>query len=300
MTNIVVVGSMNMDLVFETDYSPERGETLIGKNFMTTPGGKGANQACAAGKLGADITFISSRGDDGFGREIVDSLQNNGVNIDNVFASDAHTGTAGIIVEKTGDNRIIVVPGANNSVTVEKVIEHENVIKNADYLLLQLEVPLDAVVEAVNIAFSHGVKVILDPAPAQKLPESLYRKIDYLLPNEGELEKLLEDYDLNSTESKIEKLLDLGVKNVLVTLGANGAKLINSTLEKTFSGIKVNAVDTTAAGDTFAGAFACGLQKGMQESEAIDFAMAAATLSVTKPGAQISMPGLEEVKNFIK
>ena len=297
--NIIVIGSMNMDLVFETDQSPERGETLTGRNFMTTPGGKGANQACAVGKLGGDVCFISARGDDGFGSEIVKSLSDNNVNVKNVYCTKKHTGTAGIIVEKCGDNRIIVIPGANDCVTPENVLEKENLIKKAGFMLLQMEIPLESVICAVELAHKHNLKIILDPAPAQKLPEHVYSKIDYLLPNEGELEMLFEDYNLPTTDSKIEKLLELGVKNVLVTLGENGCKLINTKGEKLYRGLRVKAVDTTAAGDTFAGAFAYGLQQNMTEEKSIKFAMAAAALSVTKSGAQISMPTLDEVTAFV-
>ena len=296
---IVVIGSMNMDLVFDSDRAPERGETLTGNSFMTTPGGKGANQACAAGKLGGDVYFISARGNDGFGNELIESLSGNNVNVDNVYCTDICTGTAGIIVEKSGDNRIVVVRGANDCVTPDKILEKEELIKQSGYMLLQMEIPLETVICAVELGHKYGVKVILDPAPAQKLPEEIYSKIDYLLPNEGELSLLLEDYDLKTTERKYEKLLDLGVKNLLITLGENGCKLINKTETKSFKGLKVKAVNTTAAGDTFAGAFACGLQKDMTVEEAINFAMTSAAFSVTKHGAQISMPTIDEVKNFL-
>ncbi|MCP4180893.1 MAG: ribokinase [bacterium] len=296
--NIVVVGSMNMDLVFDTDSTPEIGETLTGKKFMTTPGGKGANQACAAGKLGGDVSFVSARGKDGFGNELVTSLSENNVNVDNVYCVSEHTGTAGIIVEKSGDNRIIVIPGANGCVSPDHVLEKEELIKEAGFMLLQMEIPIESVICAIELGNKYGVTVILDPAPAQKLPENIYSKIDYLLPNEGELEKLLEDYDLSTTESKIEKLLGFGLKNLLITLGENGCRLVNKVDDKHFAGKKVKVVDTTAAGDTFAGAFACGLQQNMSVDDSINFAVNAGSLSVTKSGAQISMPTLDEVKKF--
>jgi len=296
--NIVVVGSMNMDLVFETDSTPEIGETLTGKKFMTTPGGKGANQACAAGKLGGDVSFVSARGKDGFGNELVASLSENNVNVDNVYCASEHTGTAGIIVEKNGDNRIVVIPGANGCVTPDKILEKEELIKDAGFMLLQLEIPIESVICAIELSNKYGVTVILDPAPVQKLPENIYSQIDYLLPNEGELEKLLKDYDLPTTESKIKKLLEFGLKNLLITLGENGCRLVNKTCDKDFSGKKVKVVDTTAAGDTFAGAFACGLQQNMSVEDSISFAMNAGALSVTKSGAQISMPILDEVNKF--
>ena len=296
---IVVIGSMNMDLVFETERNPEKGETLTGKNFMTTPGGKGANQACAAGKLGGDVSFISARGNDGFGNELIRSLSKNNVNVDKVYCIDeTTTGTAGIVVEACGDNRIIVIPGANAYVTPDKVIEQEDLIKDAGYMLLQMEVPIETVICAIELGYKHGVKVILDPAPAQKLPEEIYSKIEYLLPNKGELDMLLEDYDLPNIEEKVQKMLDLGVKNLLVTLGKDGCRLVNKTEDKHFPEIPVKVVDTTAAGDTFAGGLACGLQQNMTVENAINLAMTAATISVTKAGAQISMPTIEEVKTF--
>ena len=295
---ITVVGSMNMDLVFQVPENPERGETVFGEAFTTAPGGKGANQAVAVGKLGGDCVFIGCCGADSFGAELLASMKAGNVNIDNVQTVAAHTGVAGIVVEGCGDNRIIVVSGANNLLTTAMVEKHASIIRGSAILLVQLEVPQDAVIQAINIASAAGVTVILDPAPAMQLPESLFAKIDYLLPNECELNKLLEHYALPTVEARIAKLLSFGVGAVVITKGGDGCEVHRATTVNRYPAYRVEAIDTTAAGDTFAGAFATYLSQGKSEADAIDFAMAAAALSVTKLGAQVSIPTLEEVASF--
>ena len=286
-------------MVFQVQANPERGETVFGEGFTTAPGGKGANQAVAAGKLGGDCLFIGCCGTDSFGGELLASMTAGHVNVDNVKMVAAHTGVAGIVVEGCGDNRIIVAAGANNWLTPDLVDEQVEVIRNSSILLVQLEIPLDAVIRAIEIAHGAGVTVILDPAPALQLPESIYAKIDYLLPNEGELNKLFEGYELPTVAARISKLLDWGVGAVIITKGGDGCELHRTNVVDRYPAYRVKAVDTTAAGDTFAGAFAARLSRGDSEAGAINFAMAAAALSVTRLGAQTSIPTLAETEVFI-
>jgi len=297
---ITVVGSMNMDLVFQVQENPERGETVFGEAFTTAPGGKGANQAVAVGKLGGDCIFIGCCGTDGFGGELLSSMKAGNVNVDHVKTVGAHTGVAGIVVEGCGDNRIIVAGGANNWLTPELVDEQAEVIRGSSILLVQLEVPLDAVIRAIEIARNARVMIILDPAPARQLPESLYSKIDYLLPNEGELNKLFEGYAQPTVEARISKLLEWGVGAVVITKGGDGCEVHRADRVDCYPAYRVKAIDTTAAGDTFAGAFAARLSQGDSEAAAIKFAMAAAALSVTRLGAQTSIPTLVETESFIE
>lgn len=286
---------MNMDLVVQTDRCPEKGETLIGKEFQTVPGGKGANQAVTIGKLRGDVTFIGACGTDSFGDALLASLEQNGVNIDAVSRFAGASGIAVITIESDGDNRIIVIPGANAKLTPEMIDQMEERIQQASIILLQLEIPLETVIHIIELAHKHRKLIILDPAPAVPLPEHIFSKIDYLLPNEGELNLLLSDYQLTTLDEKAHKLLELGVKNVLVTRGKEGSSLFTKDGQQTFEAVQVEAVDTTAAGDSFAGAFALGLHKNWSPEEAINFAKIVAALSVTKVGAQSSLPELAEV-----
>lgn len=295
---ILVIGSMNMDLVVQTDRSPEKGETLIGREFQTVPGGKGANQAVAIGKLKGDVTFIGACGQDRFGDALLSSLQESGVKIDAVSRFEGASGIAVITIESDGDNRIIVIPGANGRLSPEMIDQMEERIQQARIVLLQLEIPLETVLYTIELAHKYGKTIILDPAPAVPLPEHIYSKIDYLLPNEGELNLLLADHHLTTLDEKAEKLLELGVKGVLVTRGAEGSSLYTKDGLQTFEAVQVKAVDTTAAGDSFAGAFALGLQKNWSLEESINFAKIIAALSVTKVGAQSSLPELEQVELF--
>lgn len=298
--DILVVGSMNMDLIVQTNRYPQQGETIFGNDFKLVPGGKGANQALAIGKLGGSVSFIGACGNDYFGDMLLASLKEGKVNVDNVCKVKEHTGIASITVEKNGDNRIIVAQGANSKLTPEIIDAMEKKISRAKIILLQLEIPLETVVRTINIAYSYQTKVILDPAPAQRLPEDIFRKIDYLLPNEGELDLLMRDHCFLHSNEKIDKLLSCGVGTVLVTKGDKGVSLYAKDKQATYQATKVDAVDTTAAGDAFAGAFAYGLQRRWDEDKAIKFANFAAALAVTKLGAQSSLPSREEVIGFIR
>jgi ribokinase len=289
---ITVVGSINMDLVTSVNRAPAIGETVLGEAFHTIPGGKGANQAVAAARLGADTTLISCVGDDSFGLELLEHLKNQGVNTQFVeTVKDSSTGIASITLAN-GDNQIIVVPGANSKVTPEVVAKNENAIANSDILLLQLEIPLPSVEKAVELANKHGVKVILNPAPFMPLSKDLLQKIDVITPNESEAEILLK---ANWTETERTAIL----KKCIITKGSKGIVFFQER-ETDISGFRVDVVDTTGAGDTFNGALAYSLSSGMSFADACVFANAAAALSVTKLGAQGGMPSREEVLEFLK
>jgi ribokinase len=291
---------MNMDLVVETDRYPEVGETIIGGKFEQIPGGKGANQALAAAKLGDEVEFIGACGDDSFAPKLKSSLKNGGAEIDNIFeVKGVSTGVAVITVDQKGNNRIIVSPGANYKLDPAKVEKIKDKIIEAEILLLQLEIPIKTIVKIVEIASANNTKIILDPAPAQKLSDQILAKVDYLLPNEGELDLLLTEVETESRSDKINILLNKGVKNIIVTEGEKGVNFYNKEQQLHLDSLKVKAVDTTAAGDVFAGSFAANLVKTNNLEEAIDFAVKAAAYSVTKRGAQSSIPDLKELNEFL-
>ncbi|MGG3738621.1 ribokinase [Aeribacillus pallidus] len=286
---VVVIGSINMDLVTESPRVPEKGETILGEKFHLIPGGKGANQAVAAARLGAQVKIIGAVGTDSFGTELLAHLKNEGIDVSNVKpVTSVSTGVASITLSE-GDNRIIVVPGANHLITPNDIEQCESVFANADVCVLQLEIPLETVEKAVEIAKKHGIKVILNPAPAQTLPLFLLEKVDYLTPNEHERPLIFGD---TQEEAFIEKLI--------VTEGKAGVSYYKQGKKVQVSGYSVDVVDTTGAGDTFNGAFAVAISRGMSLAEACAFANAAAALSVTQLGAQTGMPTQEQLEQFLQ
>ncbi|WHY72050.1 ribokinase [Fictibacillus enclensis] len=284
---ITVVGSINMDLVTLSEKVPKMGETLLGQEFRTIPGGKGANQAVAAAKLGADVRMVGCVGDDVFGTELLEHLKKQGVDVSHVDQVSGSTGTATILVSE-GDNSIIVVPAANHSVTPQLVEKKRDAIAGSDFLLVQLEIPLKSVQKAVSIAKENGVKVILNPAPIQELSEELLQQTDYITPNEHELEQLLQGRDQASIQDKI-----------IVTKGSEGLTFYQNNEEVNIPSYKVEVKDTTGAGDSFNGGLAVGLSQGLSLQEACRYGNAVAALSTTKLGAQTGMPTKEEVEQFI-
>jgi ribokinase len=290
---ITVIGSINMDLVTSTNVIPKVGETVLGNSFHTIPGGKGANQAVAAARLGADVTMIGCVGDDSFGQVLREHMNHQGIHTENVVSvPNMASGIASITLSE-GDNRIIVVPGANNYVTPEFIDKNEESISNSSMLLLQLEIPLVSVIRAAELAKKHQVPIILNPAPIQRLPKELLEMVDYLTPNEHEQEMLYAS--LNGTERELEKLKE----KCIVTKGAKGVVVYqNGELE--IPSFQVEVVDTTGAGDSFNGALALALCEGFELVEACQFANAVGAISVTKLGAQSGMPTRNEVEEFLR
>ncbi|MEU4575052.1 ribokinase [Nonomuraea sp. ATR24] len=288
---ISVFGSANMDLVAYVSQAPKRGETVTGREFRTIPGGKGANQAIAAARAGARVAFLGAVGDDAFGAEMRDTLAGAGVDVALLRQVSGRSGIAHIVVDDDGGNSIIVVPGANGTV-VGPTEEERAVIAASQALLLQLELPMEAVVAAAGAAREAGVPVILTPAPSQPLPAALLDAVTLLLPNEHEAADITGAAD---PEAAMDALLQR-VDEAVITLGSEGALYGGRTGERLrVPAVKVRAVDTTAAGDTFAGAFAVARAEGREAAGALRFASAAAALSVQREGASTSMPTRAEI-----
>jgi ribokinase len=292
MTDIVVLGSTNMDLVAYVEKPPQRGETVTGREFRTIPGGKGANQAIAAAHAGGAVSVIGAVGNDAFGARLRSTLEHSGVNTDHLRTVEAPSGTAHIVVDDEGGNAIVVVPGANG--TVDHLAPgDEGLIASADALLLQLEVPLAAVVAGARAARAHGVRTILTPAPAQPLPPELLAATDLLIPNEHEAAALTGRTDPHEAA---RALLD-SVPEVVITLGPAGSLYAARGADPlTVPAPRVTAVDSTGAGDTFVGALAVALGEERPVREALAWAAAAAALSVQRAGASASMPYRSEIE----
>jgi ribokinase len=287
-----------MDLVVRTARFPLPGETILGGEFSTFPGGKGANQAVAIAKLGGNPLFVGKLGADAFGQDLLLSLDRSGVDVSEVFVSEDHpTGIAVITVDSRGENTIVVASGANMALSPEEVdlILTEN---PATVLLAQLEIPLKSVLQAAK---AHEGIFVLNPAPATKIPDELLRYVDLLTPNESETELLtgVAPRDESSCREAADALLERGVKNVIITLGSAGCYLKGEIGESRFDAFGVDTVDTTAAGDAFNGGLAHALSRGQDVPKAIEFASAVAALSTTRPGAQASMPTANEVEAFL-
>ncbi|WP_276354882.1 ribokinase [Cohnella caldifontis] len=301
-SEIVVVGSLNMDMVVSVDRKPAKGETLLGKNFFMSAGGKGANQAYAARKQGAEVSMIGKVGQDVFGDQLLRNLEEIGVDVGPIGRiSEEATGIAFITLDSSGDNNIIVSPGANQRLTPEDIRRHERLIGEAKLLMVQLEIPLETVMEAVSIASRHGVKVLLDPAPAQPIPDDLLQKVDYIVPNESEISQLtgIEVRDRVSAKLAAVELQRRGVKTVFAKLGARGVVVAEATGNRYVEAFAVKAVDTTAAGDAFAGAIGASLIGGKDVWTAAKFASAVGAITVTGKGAQASIPDLAQTESFI-
>lgn len=301
--DIVVFGSLNMDLVVRAPRRPDPGETVTGDDFKLIPGGKGANQAVAAARLGGRVVMAGRAGDDVFGRGLLESLRAAGVRTDQVkITPGAPTGTALILVDANAENSIVVVPGANGLCSAGDAGALAELMGTAKVLMVQLEIPLDAVRRAVDLARERGVTVLLDPAPAQPLPPELLRSVDIITPNETEASILTgrQVTDVKSAKLAAVDLLQMGARSVIVKLGARGALLAENNDFEHIEGFQVDAVDTTAAGDAFAGGLAAALVEGRKLRSAAVFANAAGALAVTRFGAQTSMPSRAEVEEFLK
>ena len=302
MNKLVVLGSVNADHVLQVPSFPRPGETLHGHNYQVIPGGKGANQAVAAARLNADVGFIACVGDDSFGINIRESFKLDGINTQGVkMQPNCPTGIAMIQVSESGENSICISAEANNYLTAELIETDLAAIRDAKYLLTQLETPLDGIERAVQAAKEAGTSVILNPAPAKELPASLLSNVDVITPNETEAEVLtgITVVDEETAQLAANALHLKGIEIVMITMGAQGVWLSQNGRGELIAGFRVDAVDTTAAGDTFNGAFVTGLLEDMPIESAIKFAHGAAAISVTRLGAQTSIPHRDEVEEFI-
>jgi len=300
---VVVVGSINMDLVARSARIPHAGETVIGGDFRTVPGGKGANQAVAAARMGAQVRMLGRVGVDSFGNQLLDNLSGSGVDIASIARdAQAASGIALIMVDDAGMNSILVAPGANMLLSPADMDAAEAVIASAQVMLLQLEIPLETVVRAVQIGHAYGVKVVLNPAPAQPLPVELTRLVDVLVPNEFEA-ALLTGLPVESDQqirTAASALRASGAAQVIITLGGRGALLATADGFQHFPAFPVKPVDTTAAGDAFVGSLGAALAEGRPIAEAMRWGSAAGALSTTKKGAQPSLPQRGEVEELLK
>ncbi len=295
--HIVVVGSLNIDLVVRTLHYPQPGETIFGSEFSTFPGGKGANQAVAAARLGGKVKLIGKVGSDAHGDALMQALARDRVDTTFVLHDlQAPTGVAMITVDSTGQNTIVVVVGANENLTPEDIVMAEEHFVGARLLLVQLESPLPAIAQAVKLAKKYGAQVILNPAPAHPLQPGLLDHIDYLIPNQLELSVLAEMVD---RASAINYLRDQGIPSIIVTLGGDGVLIVDDLGEAYLHAYQVEVIDTTAAGDAFIGAFAVALSEGASTLRAAEWGNAAGALAVTKAGAQPSLPTRDILEHLV-
>ncbi|MGB3535674.1 MAG: ribokinase [Microcoleaceae cyanobacterium] len=301
--SLIVFGSLNMDLVAKTPRLPTPGETVQGESFLTAPGGKGANQAVAAARLGAVTYLVGRVGDDQFGSALLTGLKADKVNIEQVLVdSQTPSGVAMITVNQSSENTIIVIAGANGKVDETDVQRILPLFSNTTALLLQLEIPLSAVMAAAKAAYNAGIKVILDPAPApDSLPDELYGLIDIITPNETEAQRLtgIEITDKTMARKAAAVLLSRGVKTAVIKLGARGVFCMNSSQQFYVEPFAVEAVDTVAAGDAFNGAMATALDRNLSLREAVIWGAAAGALTTTKSGAQPALPNWEILSKFL-
>ena len=311
---ILVVGSFMMDLISKTSKVPNEGETITGQSFSTASGGKGANQAVQAALLGADITMVGKVGEDVFGSQMIASLSAAGVNVEHVikdknFASGVGNITLEIKEGQKTKNRILILPGANMGLTVEDVEFLKDEISNFDMVILQHEIPVEVNAAVVDFAYAKGIPVMLNSAPSRPINDDILVKIAYISPNEHEAADLTglkisvdsKGVDLDSVKAVTNALLNKGVKNVIITLGSNGVVLANKNKFIYQPCIDVvEVIDPTAAGDSFVGAFCTGICSGMTEESAIEFASYAATLTVSRLGAQPSLPSYKEVTELME
>lgn len=299
---VVVVGSLNMDLVTRASRLPRAGETLVGQTFTTVPGGKGANQAVASARLGADVSMIGCVGTDAYGIQLRDALLVEGIDCRAVSTVEGSSGVALIVVDDTSQNAIVIVAGSNGELTPASLQAFDTVLQAANVIVCQLEVPMATVGYALKRGRELGKTVILNPAPASApLPAEWYASIDYLIPNESEAGALsgVTVDSLDSARLAATRLIQAGAGKVIITLGPQGVLFSDGQVFEHLVAPKVKAVDTTAAGDTFVGGFAAALANGESEAEAIRFGQVAAALSVTRAGAQPSIPTLHDVQGFV-
>ncbi|GHT61684.1 ribokinase [Bacteroidia bacterium] len=298
MKKIMVIGSSNTDMVIKSSRLPAPGETIIGGVFMMNPGGKGANQAVAVARMGGNVTFVSKTGNDLFGKQSIEGYKKEGIKTDSIFSDPNHpSGVALISVDAHGENSIVVAPGANGTLSIQDIEKVRTDIETAELLLMQLEIPMETVVYAAKIAFQKGVKVILNPAPAHPLSSELFKYLYMITPNKTEAEILsgMKVTDWDSAKKAADAISKKGVDIVVVTLGSVGVLVKEGSQYHEIAVEKVEAVDTTAAGDTFNGTLCVGLSEGLTVVEAVKLACKASAIAVTRLGAQSSIPYRKEI-----
>lgn len=307
MNKVCILGSLNIDVVIYVKKMPQVGETIIGDSLKNASGGKGANQAVAASRCGAKVSMIGKIGNDSSGRSLINSLEKDSINVDYVSVDTVSpTGTALITVNEEGNNSIIVVPGANMAISHEEIQNAAKIIEESDIIISQFETPIDATIEAFEIARGKNVITILNPAPANEIPDELYTLTDIIAPNETEVYELtgIKVENLESAKIAAQIFLEKGVKYVIITLGEKGAALVSKDKAEIIPAYKVNAVDTTAAGDSFLGALASKLKTNSLEFnnlvDAIKFGNMVSSIVVQKEGAQPSIPYLDETIKIFK
>lgn len=297
MKNILVIGSLNMDLVINTDRMPRAGETIHGKGFAHFPGGKGANQASACARAGGNVKMLGKVGDDAYGDILLKNLSQDGVNINGIEREKISTGVA-VITVFNGENSIILDKGANGLVDRDYIDRHIDAIDWADYIIMQYEIPMETVVYVAQIVKSKGKTLIIDPAPMMETPSELYRMADIILPNETETAQLVGEG--NDDEASVKKMYELGCKNVIMTLGKKGSIYYNGENMINQPAYKVKAIDTTGAGDCFTGSMVAALASDKTMEEALEFASKASAIAVGRRGAQPSFPWKSEVEKWKK
>lgn len=302
MNSIAVIGSLNIDLVVQTSRVPKAGETLSGESFNVIPGGKGANQAVAASRAGGNVFMFGCVGEDTFGPKMISELQKAGVNTQFIEAvPGVSTGTATILVEQSGENRIVIVPAANAYVTTEWIDDRWDDISKSSLILLQHEIPIKTVFHIISRAAEDSIPIVLNPAPIYPIPEEYLKQISVLIVNEIECASLI-GFSINNhrkAKDAAEILHRKGIDSVIVTMGSGGALILNADNNFHQPAFQVDVVDTTAAGDTFVGAFAASIIQEKSTQEAMRFSSASAALAVTKLGAQTSIPNAEEVDRYL-
>ena len=298
-SDIYIIGSSNTDMVIKSNSIPKPGETIIGGDFYSFQGGKGANQAVAASKLGGKVIFICKVGDDSLGNKSIKEYESHGINTEYICVEkDEHTGVALIMVDKEGENLISVASGANSKLKIKDIAFIEKKLKPNDLVLIQLEIPLEVVEFIISLCYRLRIKLILNPAPFQKIEDDYLKCIHTITPNMIEAESLtgIKVFDIDSSRVAAHKLIDKGIKNVFITMGNKGVFYITEDREGHILPKKVKAIDSTAAGDTFNGALAAALSFGMKIYDSVEFANSAASISVTKMGAQDSIPCINELE----
>ena len=302
MKKICIIGSIGYDLTTYMYQFPKAGETIVGKKFIQNPGGKGENQVIAAARVGGDVTFIGAVGDDNYGELLKKNLEANNVKTHLKIVPNMSSQIATILIDETGENRIVIVPGANNFVDKKQIDDNFDIIKECDIILMQLEIPMETVEYVVDKFYELNKILILNPAPGAELSDNIIKKCTYLTPNENEIGLITKmPYDtIDNIKLAAKSLIDKGAQNVLVTLGEKGAYLKNKNEDIIIPTIKVKAIDTTGAGDCFNGVFAMYLALGKSAIEAIKYANVASSISVTRSGAVPSLPYKEEVDEKFK